>query len=318
MARKYLLPFIALIGALVALVVVFWSQKKEPIPPIPFAAAVSPYAHAVAGEGIVEPSSRNLSIGSPFSEVVTEMFVIEGDMVKEGDPLFLLDTRLYEAEAETARSQIRAAIVNWENQKTQFAFYERLKDKRAVSEQQYELAYYALKEAEEQVRVAQAQLGEVEANIKRSLIRAPIDGEILQVNIHLGEVAPNNPTASSQLIIPYASSQYPLILMGSIDPLNIRIDIDEEDAWRYIKGAPATAFVRGNSCMSFPVQFVQIEPYIVPKASFTGQVIERIDTRVLQVLYRFERNDLPIYAGQLLDVYIEALPLAEQGVVQRE
>ncbi len=54
--------------------------------------------------------------------------------------------------------------------------------------------------------------------------------------------------------------------------------------------------------------FVRTEPYIIPKTSLTGQTIERVDTRVLQVLYRFQKGDFPIYAGQLLDVYIEALP----------
>jgi RND family efflux transporter MFP subunit len=308
MLRKYLLPVIALIGAFVALIAVFVTQRKEPVPAIPFPPPRSPYVNAIYGEGIVEASSRNLSIGSPFSNITTKVYVIEGDIVKAGDPLFELDTRQYEAMAETARNQIRSAIINFENLKTQFSFYERLRDKRAVSEQQYEQAYFSMKEAEEQIRVTQAQLGEVQANIDRSLITAPIDGEILQVNIHIGEVAPNVASSSVQLLIPYASSQYPLILMGSIDPLNLRIDIDEEDAWRYQKGVPATAFVRGNSNMRFPLEFVRIEPYIIPKASFTGQTTERIDTRVFQVLYRFEKRELPIYAGQILDVYLEAAP----------
>ncbi|HEY2810449.1 MAG TPA: biotin/lipoyl-binding protein [Rhabdochlamydiaceae bacterium] len=311
MTRKYLLPAIALIGAIIALFVVFWSQKKAPVPPIPFTPARSPYAHYVAGEGIVEASSRNISIGSPFSQIITKVHVVEGDAVETGDLLFQLDTRFFEAQAETARGQIRAALVNLENQQVQFSFYERLKDKRAVSEQQYEQSYYAVREAEEQLRIAEGQLAQAEANIEMSYVRAPIRGEILQVNVHAGEVAPNVVPISSQGIIPYGSVQYPLMLMGKIEPFSLRIDIDEEDAWRYQKGARATAFVRGNSSMHFPLQFERIEPYIIPKASFTGQIIERIDTRVLQVLYRFQSN-LPIYAGQILDVFLEAPALAKE------
>lgn len=308
MLRKYLLPSLALVGAFIALLVVFWSQRKEPIPSIPFPPPKSVFAHAIAGEGLVEACSRNISIGSPFSEIVTKIFVIEGDKVKKGDPIFQLDIRLFEAQAKTARNQIAAAIVNFENQKTQFEFFKNLTDKRAVSKQQYEQAFYAMREAEEQVKVAQAQLGEFEANIQRSLITAPLDGEILQVNIHIGEVAPNVPPTASQILIPYASSQYPLILMGSIDPFNLRIDIDEEDAWRYHRGSPARAYVRGNSTINFPLEFIRVEPYILPKASFTGETTQRVDTRVLQVLYKFEKKDIPLYAGQLLDVFIEAKP----------
>ncbi len=97
--------------------------------------------------------------------------------------------------------------------------------------------------------------------------------------------------------------------MGTVSPLQMRIDIDEEDCWRFQKGAPATAFVRGNANIHFPMKFVRIEPYIIPKTAFTRETIERIDTRVIQVLYQFDQVDLPIYPGQLLDVFIKAPPL---------
>jgi hypothetical protein len=228
--------------------------------------------------------------------------------VEVGDLLFQLDTRYFEAQAQTARSEIRKAMVALEKEQTQFSFYERLKDKNAVSQYDYEQNYYALKLAEEQLKVAEGNLLEIEANIDMSYIRAPIAGEILQVNVHVGEVAPNVVTLDPHEIIPYGSVQYPLILMGRVEPLMLRIDIDEEDCWRYVQGARARAFVRGNSALNFSLQFSRVEPYIVPKASFTGQIIERIDTRVLQVLYRFENVALPIYAGQILDVFIEAKP----------
>lgn len=299
MLRKYFLPFLALTGAIIALCVVFWSQKKEIPQPIPFPPPVSPYVHSIAGAGIVEASSQNISIGSPFSEIVTKIYVVEGDKVKAGDPLFHLDLRSFEAQLETSVNQLKAAIVTFENQKTQFSFYENLTDKRAVSLQAYESAYYALMEAEAQVKVAESVVRQVETDIQRSIIKAPVDGEILQVNVHLGEIAP---------VVPYITSQATLILMGTVQPLQLRIDIDEDDSWRYLKGARATAFVRGNSNIHFPLNFLRIEPYIIPKASFTGQTTERVDTRVLQVLYNFEKADLPIYTGQVLDVFIEVPP----------
>lgn len=305
MLRRFLLPGIAVLGAFVALLVVFWSQKKEPVASIPYAAAKSPYPHAIYGAGIIEASTENIAIGTPFIELVMEIYCVEGDQVNAGDPLLKLDTRLLEAQKETAIRQLQVAIVNDENQKTQFSFYDRLTDKRAVSQQAYESAYYAMLEAEEQVKVAEAELNQIKVDIERSTVRAPVDGEILQVNAHIGEIYP---TISYNLTQPYVNLQTALILMGTVSPLQMRIDIDEEDAWRFQKDAAATAFVRGNPSIHFPMTFVRIEPYIIPKTSLTGESIERIDTRVLQVLYRFEKKDLPIYAGQLLDVYIEALP----------
>lgn len=303
MMRKFLLPVLALIGAIAALMAVFWSQRKQPVPPIPYSAPRSPYEHAIYGAGIIEASTENIAIGTPFLELIMKIFVVEGDFVKAGDPLLQLDTRSLEAQKATAINQLNAAIVNYENLKTQFSFYERLSDKRAVSEQAMSQAYYAMREAEEQVKVAQGQLGQIETDIERSTVRAPVDGEILQVNAHIGEIYIQDGYHVTQ---PYINLETALILMGTVAPLQMRIDIDEEDCWRFRKGARATAFVRGNAEINFPMEFVRIEPYVIPKTSYTGDVVERIDTRVLQVLYRFEKGDLPVYAGQLLDVYIEA------------
>ena len=80
----------------------------------------------------------------------------------------------------------------------------------------------------------------------------------------------------------------------------------------YQKGSPAIAYVRGNSSISVPLDFLYIEPYITPKAALTGDNQERIDTRVLQIIYSFERGKLPIYPGQIMDIYIKGIPANER------
>lgn len=305
MIQKYLLPALALIGALFGLFIVFWTQKNIPSPPILFPPPKSPYAHSIAGAGIVEASSQNRAIGTPFDEIVTKVYVVEGDHVKSGDPLFQLDVRAFESQAKASLANLNSAVINFQDKEKQFSFYERLNDKKAVSEQVYEQIRYAYLEAKENVKIAKANLEVVQTNIERSLILAPIEGEILQVNIHPGELAPSNPFFSNQSTA-QAVSQGSLILMGLVQPLQVRINIDENDCWRYRPGSNATGFVRGNSHINFPLTFVRVEPYIIPKSSFTGVTTERVDTRVLQVLYNFDRGNLPIYAGQVLDIYIES------------
>ncbi len=301
-----MLPILAAVGALIGLAAVVWSHRKPPKPPIPYLASKSPYKHAIYGSGIIEASTENIAIGTPFVEPIVEIYVVEGDMVKQGDPLMKQDTRALEAQKETAISQWKAAVINYENYKKQFSFYQRLSDRRAVSEQSYWGAYYAMKEAKEQVEVAKNQAVQVKVDIERSTIRAPVDGQILQVNAHIGEIyAP----VSYGIMQSYQILETAQILMGTISPLQMRIDIDEEDCWRFKKKSPATAFVRGNAKIHFPLKFERLEPYVIPKTSLTGETVGRIDTRVLQVLYRFEKEDRPIFPGQLLDVYIEAPPL---------
>jgi hypothetical protein len=103
--------------------------------------------------------------------------------------------------------------------------------------------------------------------------------------------------------------QTPLMVLGDIDTLHVRVDIDENDAWRLRKEAPAIAYVRGNRELHTDIKFVRLEPFVVPKRSLTGESTERVDTRVLQALYSFKPGDLPVYVGQQMDVFIEAAPV---------
>jgi len=110
----------------------------------------------------------------------------------------------------------------------------------------------------------------------------------------VGEYAPAGVTAT------------PLVLLGRLKPLNLRVDVDEHEAWRVTPGAKAVATVRGNANLRTPVSFVRFEPFVLPKKSLTGDSTERVDTRVLQVIYRVDSDALPLFVGQQMDVFIEA------------
>jgi len=86
----------------------------------------------------------------------------------------------------------------------------------------------------------------------------------------------------------------------------VRVDIDENDALRIEPTAPAVAVARGKPELRAELRFERIEPLVMPKKSLTGDVTERVDSRVLQVIYSFDRSALSVYVGQRLDVYIRA------------
>jgi HlyD family secretion protein len=102
-----------------------------------------------------------------------------------------------------------------------------------------------------------------------------------------------------------------LILLGGVEPMNVRVNVDENDAWRVREKANAIGYLRGNNQIKALLSFVRFEPYVVPKTSLTGDSTERVDTRVLQVIYSFEHGNLPIYVGQQMDVYIDAAPQSD-------
>ncbi len=147
------------------------------------------------------------------------------------------------------------------------------------------------------VQQAAAQVGQAQTALDLLQVKAPVDGTILQVNIREGEYVS---TFGGQS----------LILMGNTHPLHVRVSIDEEDLPRLKLGAPAVAKVRGDPQQEqVPLTYVRLEPYIVPKTSLTGTNTERVDTRVVQVIYAINPNnrlvqEKKILVGQLLDVFI--------------
>jgi HlyD family secretion protein len=64
--------------------------------------------------------------------------------------------------------------------------------------------------------------------------------------------------------------------------------------------------VRGRDRTRIDLEFVRVEPRVVPKTSITGSTTERVDTRVLFVVYRVVGSPERVYAGQKLDVFIKA------------
>jgi multidrug efflux pump subunit AcrA (membrane-fusion protein) len=229
-------------------------------------------------------------------------------------------------EIPPAQAKVSEAQAGLTDAKKQLELWESIydKDKRAVSEDDIVRKRYAVQSAQALYDQAKANLtllkagtwkpdldvarAEVESarsmvdvsekELERLTIKAPIDGTVLQVKIHKGEYAMAG--------VP----QTPLMVLGDIDKLVVRVDVDENDAWRFKPGADAVAFVRGNRQLTTPVKFLRVEPYVVPKKSLTGESTERVDTRVLQVLYTFSTHDLAVYVGQQMDVYIEAAPIS--------
>jgi HlyD family secretion protein len=142
------------------------------------------------------------------------------------------------------------------------------------------------------VEAAKASVGNLETEIERCIVRAPVDGQILKIDVRPGEYV-NTAAAKA------------LVLLGDLDRLRLRVDIDEQDISRFRSTGRATAAPRGAADKQLNLMFLRVEPYVIPKKAFTGDNTERIDTRVLQVLYEFEEGQVGVYVGQQFDVSIE-------------
>ncbi len=352
--RKYLVPLLAVAGMGFAMYTVRTENMPvKPAQPVA-EPANSPFRASVAGAGIVEASTQNIAIGAPLPGVVWTVPVKVGDKVKGGAVLFTIDDRAAKAEVAsrkaqlsiaqqtlsrlenlprpeevpTAEAKVREAEIALSDAKTQYDLWDGVSDKRAVAVDDLNKKRYAtasaqarleqskadlallkagawkpeIEVARAEVESAQAQLDAARTDLDRLTVRAPLDCTVLQVNVRVGEYAVAG------------SLSTPLMLVGDLDTLHVRTDVDENDAWRIVPGAKARGSLRGNSQIRFDMQFVRIEPYVVPKKSLTGDSAERVDTRVLQVIYAFtpgtDDKHIPVYAGQQVDVFIEAAPRA--------
>ena len=294
MSKFYLLPILAIVAVIFVIRTVIMGSMPPPIAAPVVQPAQAPYEPFVAGSGIIEASSDNISIASPLAGVIKEVFVKAGDKVSVNQPLFSLDDRAILAELLVNEAQVTKAKASLADAETQLSIYRGVKDERAITRGELLKRESALLLAQAGVAQADATVMASRTTIDRMTIRSPLNGEVLQLRARVGEFAP------AQIMIT------PLMVLGTVYPLGVRVDIDENDAWRVESGRPGLATLRGNTALSFPLTFVRFEPYVVPKRSLTGESTERVDTRVLQVIYSFDRGTLPIYVGQLVDVFIES------------
>jgi multidrug resistance efflux pump len=293
-----------------------------------------------------------IAVGSQLSGVVTKVHVRIGQEVQAGDLLFELDKRQVEADLRvrqaalvTAQEQLRKLqlqprpeeVPTYEAQlavaqaaeRHQRDVYDRdQKLSREVVDDQTRIAdEQAWRLAQAQVQVARANLAlekagawepdkaiayanvaQARAQVEQDrttlelmAVRAQEEGTILQVNVRPGEY-----------VSTFAGQS--LILMGNLHPLHVRVNVDEEDIPRLALCAPARAKIRGDVGQeALSLTFVRLEPYVVPKMSLTGANTERVDTRVVQVIYAIDPmnrlvQENKVLVGQLVDVFIDIRP----------
>ena len=276
------------------------------------------YASSVAGVGIIEPQSELIAVASEVPGVVRSVLVQPGDRVAQGQPLFRLDARAAEAavataqaDAASAEATARQAEVALADERQRLSLFEAVDDPRALSGDELERRRFAVRRAEAAAAQARAAAAAARAqaqarrvDLERLTVSAPIAGRIFRVDVRPGEYAPAG------------QASQPLIAMGEDARLHVRAEFDEADAGRLTLNGRAYGTVRGQADRRIPLTFVRIEPEVVEKRALTGGS-ERVDTRVVEVIFSFDPTAARAYLGQRMDVFVEAAPSATQAAERR-
>src|SRR5215472_1217241 len=346
MTMKKTMPLIAAFAFLFAVGAVLAMRPVRHTEPPPSPPPAAKFQNAVGAVGLVEANTENINVSCAVSGMVILLYVKAGDHVQQGQKLFSLDDRDLQADLalkrtmlENARAHLAKLVAEPRAEELppleakvteaqalvgdaemQLEIIESITDRRAVTKEEllhrrhnYDAARARLAQAEKDLALAKAgawrpdleiartQVAQAEAavrqdqvSIERLTTRALVEGNILQNKVRLGQYAQCGPLDE------------PLMILGGVTPFHVRVDVDEHEAWRVREGAAADGSPRGNGSLRVPLRFVRFEPYVIPKKSLTGDNTERVDTRVLQIIYRVNDQGAPLYVGQQMDVYIEA------------
>jgi len=161
---------------------------------------------------------------------------------------------------------------------------------------------YDVNNQERQYHASQKAYLSANALLAKYAIRAPKDGRVLAINPTVGSYISAQGAYDS-----YTQSNVPVVVLGSSEAeLNVRAYVDEILVPRL--PAPekmkAQMTVRGSN-VKIDLEYVRTQPIVSPKIELSNQRQERVDVRVLPIIFRVKPvKGANLYPGQLVDVYI--------------
>jgi len=356
---RKILFIVSFLGLLAGCYVAYLAAIVQPVLPPAFSPPTNPYPKGIYAEGIVEsdqPSGENINIYSEVPGTVRQILVAEGQEVKKGAVLLVLEDSIQRATVEQLQSQAQASSTLLEELKAQprketldvaeaqvvsaqaglktaqdtldkqQAAYDRnpksisrdaldsaanavatAKANLDVACKQRDLTkagawIYDINNQEKQFHALEKSYAAANALLAKYALRAPADGIVLAINPTVGSYVSGQGAYDT-----YTQGMDPVLVLGSPPAhLNVRCYVDEILVPRL--PAPgkikAEMSVRGST-VRIPIEYVRTQPTVSPKIELSDQRLERVDVRVLPVIFRIVKpQNMNLYPGLLVDVYI--------------
>ncbi|HTZ16955.1 MAG TPA: biotin/lipoyl-binding protein [Dissulfurispiraceae bacterium] len=248
-------------------------------------------AGALLEELKAQPRKENLEVAKAQMESSTASLKTAQDQLDKQKKSYELNPKSVSKDTlDNAENAVRVAKANLE-----------------VARKQYELTkagawVYDIRNQEKQYAALSKAYAASNSLLAKYTVKAPVDGVVLSINAAVGSyISPQGAYDT------YAQGFSPVMVMGSSqDFIGVRCYVDEIliPKMPAASGMNAQMFIRGTD-IRIPLEYVRVQPYVSPKIELSNQRTERVDVRVLPVLFRFQKpKQVNIYPGQLVDVYI--------------
>jgi RND family efflux transporter MFP subunit len=242
MRHSYLLLAAALAALLVsgcARNVAAQQQAALPPPQVTVAAAVSrKVTEFDEFTGRFEAVER-VEVRPRVSGYISSVNFTDGNEVKKGDVLFIIDPRPYVAERDKARAQLAQARSQLALAKSERERATKLLGQHAISQEEFDTRTAGNEQAQANVEATQAALDSAALNLEFTRVTAPIAGRIGRALVTSGNYV--------------ASGLTPLTTLVSLDPIYVTFDGDEQAYLRYSKLARASAHGASQETVRNPV-----------------------------------------------------------------
>jgi len=226
----------------------------------------------------------------------------EGDLVKRGDLLFVIDPRPYQAALDQALATQARDQAQLENSQNDARRYATLFSQNAISTQQRDLALATARALQATVAADKAAADMARLNLEYTRIRSPVNGKTGPMLVQPGNMI----TASSSV---GASS---LVTINEIQPVKISFSLPQADLPRIQgmakrRGLTATVNlhdVGGDANIQAPVDFI-------------GNAVNN-NTGTIELRANFPNTDSALVPGQLVDVVVALSEIPNSIVVPRD
>lgn len=254
-------------------------------------AAQADAAAALLAELKAQPRREVLDVASAQVKAAQASLKLAQDQYDKQRRAFDIDPKAVSRDTlDTAANNVRVAATNLEVVTRQF----QLTRAGAWS--------YDVRNQEAQAIALRKAADASAALLARYTLRAPADGVVLAMNAALGSYLTSQGVHDT-----YSQGNAPAIVLGTPgDRLQVRCYVDEILIHQLPdpKSLKAHMQVRGTS-VEADLAFDRVQPYVTPKIQLSDQRTERVDVRVLPVIFRVvPRKDVRLFPGQIVDVYI--------------